>query len=153
MSTETRRGNKELNMHVHKLSGLFNVCNLFNLGSIYCTWFYKLKPRIYKPRKYTKCLVKILQSPLEPQLINLLLSTGVFPEPLKIAKVIPLFKPANDPELLSDHRPISILPAFSKLFERVTCNRLMNVWTCIVFYIGNNSESEITIRPHWLLPI
>ena len=54
-------------------------------------------------------------------IINTLLSKGVFPESLKIAKVIPVFK-ADDPILFSNHRPISILPAFSKLFEKVMYN-------------------------------
>ena len=58
-------------------------------------------------------------------IINTSLSTGVFPESLKIAKVIPVFK-ADDPTLFSNYRPISILPAFSKLFEKVMYNRLIN---------------------------
>ena len=58
-------------------------------------------------------------------IINTSLSTGVFPESLKIAKVIPVFK-ADDPTLFSYYRPISILPAFSKLFEKVMYNRLIN---------------------------
>ena len=56
-------------------------------------------------------------------MINLLLSTGVFPESLKIAKVIRVFK-ADDPTLFSNYRPMSILRAFSKLFEKVMFNRL-----------------------------
>ena len=56
-------------------------------------------------------------------IIILLLSTGVFPESLKIAKVIPFFK-ADDPTLFSNYRPMSILRAFSKLFEKVMFNRL-----------------------------
>ena len=57
-------------------------------------------------------------------IINLSLSSGVFPESLKIAKVIPVLK-ADDPTLLTNYRPTSILPAFSKLFERVMYNRLV----------------------------
>ena len=38
-------------------------------------------------------------------MINLLLPTGVFPEYLKIAKVIPFFK-ADDPTLFSNYRPM-----------------------------------------------
>ena len=49
----------------------------------------------------------------------------MFPESLKIAKVIPVFK-ADDPTLFSNYRPISIPPAFSKLFEKVMYNRLIN---------------------------
>ena len=59
-------------------------------------------------------------------IINISLCTGVFPESLKIAnKVIPVFK-ADDPTLFSNYRLISILPAFSKLFEKVMYNRLIN---------------------------
>ena len=58
-------------------------------------------------------------------IINTSLSTGVFPESLKIAKVIPAFK-ADDPTLFSNYRPISILPALSKLFEKAMYNRLIN---------------------------
>ena len=48
----------------------------------------------------------------------------VFPESLKIAKVIPVFIKADDPTLFSNYRPISIPPAFFKLFEKVIFNRL-----------------------------
>ena len=56
-------------------------------------------------------------------IINLFLSSGVFPKSLKIAKlkVITVFK-ADDPQLLTNYRPILILAAFSKLFERVMYN-------------------------------
>ena len=58
-------------------------------------------------------------------IINTSLSTSAFPESLKIAKVFPVFK-ADDPTLFSNYRPISILPTFSKLFEKVIYNRLIN---------------------------
>ena len=47
----------------------------------------------------------------------------MFPESLKITKVIPVIK-ADDPTLFSNYRSISILPAFSKLFEKVMLNQL-----------------------------
>ena len=49
--------------------------------------------------------------------------SGVFPSELKIAKVIPLFK-SGKRQLLSNYRPISILPLFSKIFERLIHSRL-----------------------------
>ena len=49
----------------------------------------------------------------------------MFPESLKIAKVIPVFE-ADVPTLFSNYRQISILPAFSKLFEKFMFNRLTN---------------------------
>jgi hypothetical protein len=52
-------------------------------------------------------------------IINLSLSKGVFPDKLKIAKIIPVFK-SDDPKRFTNYRPISLLPNFSKFYERVT---------------------------------
>ena len=48
---------------------------------------------------------------------------GCFPEDLKHAKVIPLFKAGND-DNFSNYRPISILSVFSKLLEKHAHSRL-----------------------------
>ncbi len=61
-------------------------------------------------------------------IFNLSLSTGVFPSGLKIAKVIPVFK-KGDPHSFSNYRPISLLPCFSKILERLIYNRLDNFLT------------------------
>ena len=55
--------------------------------------------------------------------INYSLSAGVFPDELKLADVIPIFK-KGDPMDKKNYRPISILPALSKVFERLMYNRL-----------------------------
>ena len=59
---------------------------------------------------------------------NLSLTKGIFPRQLKIAKVIPLFKSGDD-MLFSNYRPVSILPIFSKILERIMYNRLLNYIT------------------------
>ena len=51
-------------------------------------------------------------------IINQSLLTGIFPDDLKIAKVIPLYK-KDDPSKMDNYRPVSLLPALSKVFERV----------------------------------
>ena len=56
--------------------------------------------------------------------INLSLATGVFPDQLKIAKVVPIYK-TSDPTFLNNYRPISLLPAFSKLFEKIMFNTIV----------------------------
>lgn len=60
--------------------------------------------------------------------LNLSLEHGVFPDELKIARVIPIFK-SGDPQLLSNYRPVSVLPTFSKIFEKVMYARLISYVT------------------------
>ena len=46
-----------------------------------------------------------------------------FPDILKLADVAPIFK-KEDPMLKENYRPISLLPSFSKIFERILLNQL-----------------------------
>ena len=50
---------------------------------------------------------------------------GVFPNKLKIAKVIPLYKSGNR-NCTSNYRPISILPTISKIFKKLLHKRIYN---------------------------
>jgi hypothetical protein len=45
------------------------------------------------------------------------IDTGVFPDSLKKAQVTPLHK-KNDPLSKTNYRPVSVLPVFSKIFEK-----------------------------------
>ena len=56
--------------------------------------------------------------------INQTLLTGIFPNKLKIAKVIPLFKKGDKSIIIENYRPISILPSISKVFEKIIFNQL-----------------------------
>ena len=65
-------------------------------------------------------LLKYVKNEVSPALtliINQSFATGIFPNRLKIARVLPLFK-KEDEKLLSNYRPISLLPVISKIFER-----------------------------------
>ena len=56
-------------------------------------------------------------------ILNQSLITGIFPDSMKIAKVIPLYK-KEDRELPDNYRPVSLLNAMSKIFERAAYNQL-----------------------------
>ena len=47
-----------------------------------------------------------------------MITTGMFPDAFKVSKVTPIFK-KGDCSLMSNYRPISLLPTISKIFERV----------------------------------
>ena len=51
-------------------------------------------------------------------IINLSIAQGYFPDEWKVAKVIPIFKD-GDPQDIQNYRPISVLPFFSKVFEKI----------------------------------
>ena len=68
-------------------------------------------------------LIKIIT-----HICNLSLSSGVFPSDLMLAIVACIYK-AGNPELESNYRPISVLPAFSKILEKIVCNQLVNYFT------------------------
>ena len=61
-------------------------------------------------------------------IINQSLVTGIFPDKLKIAKVIPLHK-KDDEKVLDNYRPISLLPAISKIFERIIFNQVFTYFS------------------------
>ena len=64
-----------------------------------------------------------ITSPLN-YICNRALLTGIFPDRLKFATVRPLFK-KGDKRDISNYRPISLLPVFSKILERVMHTRLL----------------------------
>ena len=69
-------------------------------------------------------------------IVNQMLSTGIFPDYLKTAKVIPLFKKGKK-ELFDNYRPISLLPSLSKIFEKVISNQIhMHFESNNLFYTG-----------------
>ncbi len=68
----------------------------------------------------TKLIKNIKNYLLQPitLIVNQMINTGIFPDKLKIAKINPIFK-KEDETLFTNYRPISLLPAISKIFEKV----------------------------------
>jgi hypothetical protein len=75
-------------------------------------------------------------------IINISMETGTVPNHMKMAKVIPVYKNKEINEL-KNYRPISLLPAFSKILEKVVYKRLYQ-------YFNNNGlffNSQYGFRP------
>jgi Skp family chaperone for outer membrane proteins len=55
---------------------------------------------------------------------NLSFKEGKIPDSMKIAKILPIHK-RGDKKLFANYRPVSILPAFSKIIEKLAYKRIM----------------------------
>ena len=76
------------------------------------------------PMHLVKNSFDIISKPLM-YLINLSVEKGIFPNNLKTAKITPIFK-AGDVDIFTNYRPISILSSFSKIYEKIMYNRLLD---------------------------
>jgi hypothetical protein len=73
---------------------------------------------------HLKLVSHVVCGPLA-KIFNKCISDGCFPEELKLAKVIPLYK-SGSPQLMNNYRPISLLSLFSKIFEKIIKARLLD---------------------------
>ena len=73
---------------------------------------------------FLKSISEQILKPLT-KIINKSIETGIVPEGMKLAKIVPSYK-SKEPTLFSNYRPISLLPAISKVFEKVIYKRLYN---------------------------
>ena len=98
------------------------------------------------PDKISAYLVNISSAVIAPvlsKLFNKCMREGTFPNLLKIAEIIPLHK-GGDKTQATNYRPISLLPLFGKLFEKIIAKRLTN------FFDKNNviSQNQFGFRKH-----
>jgi len=77
--------------------------------------------------KLIKQSVNVIADPLS-HIANLSMQQGTFPSSMKIAKVIPIYKKDNK-SLFTNYRPISLLPGFSKILEKLIHKRLLSYLT------------------------
>ena len=76
-------------------------------------------------------LLKVIKTEITKPLtclINQCLKTGTFPDNLKLAKVIPLHK-KDDKTIITNYRPISLLPSISKIIEKVAYKQISKYFT------------------------
>ena len=73
-------------------------------------------------------LIKAAKEELVPLLTNIYnncMIEGIFPQVLKKSRVTPIFKKGNM-ELLENYRPVSTLPIFGKIFEKIIYKRFIS---------------------------
>ena len=89
----------------------------------------KLKNKIsYGYDSISNIMLKRAHDPLIRSLtllINQTLSTGIFPNALKISRINPLFKQGKSFLFSTNYRPISLLPSMSKIYEYVVFEQLL----------------------------
>ena len=75
-------------------------------------------------------------------IINSSFTQGIFPDPLKSARVVPIHKGGSKTDV-TNYRPISLLCSFSKIYEKLMHTRVLE------FLDSNNSlfESQYGFRP------
>ena len=94
---------------------VINLCS--SLGSGTATRFDNVTMSLIKET------IASISSPLT-RIFNLSITSGMVPVELKISRVVPLFK-AGHKSIFSNYRPISVLPPFSKILEKLLYNRLI----------------------------
>ena len=80
--------------------------------------------------RFVKLSSKVI-APYLCELFNKCVEYGVFPESLKYAEVVPIYKSGKKCDV-NNYRPISLLSPFSKIFESLVCERLNN------FFLSND---------------
>ena len=124
-------------------------CELGSICSMFASW--KAPGHDNISMRVIKHSFHLISAPLA-NIINLSLQKGIFPDKLKIAKVIPIYK-ADDPSHFTNYRPISLLSNFSKFFEKVMYNRMIEfaeqyniLYRCQFGFRKNYSTSHALIH-------
>ena len=73
---------------------------------------------------HIKKIINEINVPLA-HIFNMSLSKGIFPDKLKTAKVVPIFKMGRK-DLCDNYRPISLLSTLSKILEKIVLIQLTN---------------------------
>ena len=120
----------EINKYLNKMENCPMTMYLNPITSIEITNLIKsLPPKTSSgydniSNKLLKKLAPVLAEPLSI-IFNKSLTEGTFPERMKLADIVPLFK-AKDPQESTNYRPISMLLTISKLLEKVMYTHTYN---------------------------
>ena len=79
--------------------------------------------------KYLKLSASVISQPLAT-ILNLSISSGIYPDDLKKAKVTPIFKKGEKQDI-NNYRPVSVLPVITGIFER-------HISTCLINFLDKH---------------
>ena len=123
----------------HKVSSLNDFSHEFKFNEITENDTYKVIKSLnarkscgydHLSAKFLKLGIDVISSQLTP-IINKCINMSIFPDMLKHAQITPIFKKKNEPDK-RNYRPVSVLTALSKIFERCISDQL-NVYGEKVF--------------------
>ena len=80
-------------------------------------------------------------------IIKQMLLSGIFPEQLKIAKIIPLYK-KGDKTNLTNYRPFSLLPFIWEKLKKSFSPKYTHFLKIIIYFIQSNKGSENLIQQY-----
>lgn len=95
-------------------------------------------------------------SPVLAYIFNKSFAEGIFPQNMKIARVVPIFKKGQAASI-GNYRPISLLSVFSKVFEKIVKFRLinfmdkLNVISDVQFGFREGLSTEMALRRFMML--
>lgn len=89
---------------------------IVTLKNTQATGYDEIRTQIIKDCRYSISLVLA-------HMINLSFEKGTFPEKLKRSIVKPLYK-KGDRDTAGNYRPVTLIPIFSKIFEKAMASRL-----------------------------
>ena len=123
---KTQESIKAVNPNLDPLSTVKDCKNRLNFGRVtqqeICKIVEKMKPKHSAgyddvSNLLLKKIVNVIKLPL-CVIFNKSLSSGVYPDLMKLAKVIPLHK-GGEMDICDNYHPISLLPVISKVLEKV----------------------------------
>lgn len=86
------------------------------------------------PKVIKTCHLEIVEELVN--IINLSFETGKIPDPIKVARITPIYKSGTKSDC-GNYRPISVLPVLSKIFERAMLDRLQAYLSKINYITAN----------------
>ena len=129
---QTNRNVPQSNRHFSEYMPSPNVHSMFLepvMPSDILSVCHKLKPKSSCGNDgiSTKLLRETISYIVQPitHIINRSFDTGIVPQEMKIAKVVPIYK-SSDKALLKNYRPVSLLPAISKILEKLMYKKVLS---------------------------